>query len=196
MSIRKFSTASISAGTNKSTKLWDQETFQSGMFALATVSLTTATSSIVFSGIPADYTHLQIRGTIIGSATSWVRMQINSDTASNYSMHELRGNGSSATAAAALTADHMWLGLTTSSSYPTSFVTDLLDYRNTSKLKVARSLYAQDQNGAGQTGLTSAVWFKAGSGVTSDAITSLTFLINGGNFNANSQIALYGIKVA
>jgi hypothetical protein len=164
------------------------------MFALATVSLTSTASSIVFSGIPADYTHLQIRGTIIGSTTSWVRMQINSDTGNNYTLHELRGNGTSATSATAATQDHIWLGLTTSSSFPTSFVTDLLDYRNTSKLKVARTLYTQDQNGAGQTGLTSGVWFKAGSGVTSDSVTSLTFLINGGNFNANSRIALYGIK--
>jgi hypothetical protein len=164
------------------------------MFALATVNLTSAQSSITFSGIPADYTHLQIRGTVFGSTTSWVRMQINSDTANNYTLHELRGNGSSATASTAATQDHIWLGLTTSSSYPVSFVTDLLDYRNTSKLKVAKSLYAQDQNGAGQTGLISGVWFKAGSGVNSDAITSLTFLIGGGNVNANSQIALYGIK--
>ena len=192
MSIKRLSGAGLT--TPKSNKLWDQVTFQSGMFALATVSLTTAASSIVFSEIPADYTHLQIRGTIIGSATSWVRMQINSDTASNYTLHELRGNGSSATSSTAATQDHIWLGLTTSSSYPVSFVTDLVDYRNTSKLKVARTLYAQDQNGAGQVGLTSGVWFKAGSGVTSDAITSLTFLIGGGNYNANSQISLYGIK--
>jgi hypothetical protein len=192
MSIKRLSGAGLT--TPKSNKLWDQVTFQSGMFALATINLTTTASSIVFSDIPQNYTHLQIRGTIIGSATSWIRMQINSDTASNYAMHEMRGNGSSATAASAVPADHIWLGLTTSSSFPTSFVTDLLDYRNTSKLKVTRSLYGQDQNGAGQTGLTSGVWFKAGSGVTSDAVTSLTFLINGGNFNANSQIALYGIK--
>lgn len=193
MALRRLSTSSIQTN-GKSSKLWDQTTFQSGMFALATVSLTSTASSIVFSGIPADYTHLQIRGTIIGSTTSWVRMQINSDTGNNYTLHELRGNGTSATSATAATQDHIWLGLTTSSSFPTSFVTDLLDYRNTSKLKVARTLYTQDQNGAGQTGLTSGVWFKAGSGVTSDSVTSLTFLINGGNFNANSRIALYGIK--
>jgi len=193
VALRRLSTSSIQTN-GKSSKLWDQTTFQSGMFALATVSLTSTASSIVFSGIPADYTHLQIRGTIIGSTTSWVRMQINSDTGNNYTLHELRGNGTSATSATAATQDHIWLGLTTSSSFPTSFVTDLLDYRNTSKLKVARTLYTQDQNGAGQTGLTSGVWFKAGSGVTSDSVTSLTFLINGGNFNANSRIALYGIK--
>ena len=194
MALRRLSTSSIQTN-GKSSKLWDQTTFQSGMFALATISLTSAQSSVTFSGIPADYTHLQIRGTIIGSATSWVRMQINSDTANNYTLHELRGNGSSATSATAATQDHIWLGLTTSSSYPVSFVTDLLDYRNTSKLKVARTLYGQDQNGAGQTGLTSGVWFKAGSGVTSDAITSLTIFLSGSTiFSANTQFSLYGIK--
>ena len=103
MAIRKFSTASISAGTNKSTKLWDQETFQSGMFALATVSLTTAASTITFSSIPSDYTHLQIRGIARSASTGGsMRIDFNSDAnGANYARHLLMGDGSSATASAA-----------------------------------------------------------------------------------------------
>jgi len=145
-------------------------------------------SSVTFSSIPSTYKHLQIRGMMIGSATSWVRMQLNSDTGTNYAIHELRGNGSSASASATTSADHIWLGLTTSASYPVSFVTDILDYTNTNKNTTARSLYGQEQSGAGQTGITSGVW------LNTSAVNNITLFINGGNLNQYSSFALYGVK--
>jgi hypothetical protein len=158
------------------------------MEPIATNLLGSGTATVTFNNIPQGYKHLQIRGMMIGAATSWQRMQLNGDTGSNYPIHELRGNGTSASTSASTPADHIWLGLTTSSSYPLSFITDILDYANVNKYKTVRSLYGQDQNGAGQTGITSGVWLNTAP------INSISLYINGGNLNANSRFSLYGIK--
>ena len=200
MSIRKFSTASISAGTNKSTKLWDQETFQSGMFALATVSLTTTASSIVFSGIPSNYTHLQIRGIARSASTGGsMRMDLNSDaTGTNYARHLLLGDGASASSSGA-NADSVTAAV---GDFPTSSMTasvfgaytiDILDAFSTSKTKTIRSLSGFDVNGSGgYIQLRSCLWF-----ATPAAITSVKLYEgSGSNFAANTTFSLYGIKSA
>jgi hypothetical protein len=145
-------------------------------------------ASVTFAGVPTGYRHLQIRGMAFCSATSWVRMQFNGDASANYPIHELRGNGSSASSSGSSGSDHIWLGLTTSASYPVSFVTDILDYAKTNKNKTVRSLYGQDQNGAGQVGLTSGVW------LNTSAVNTITLFISGGNLNQYSSFALYGVK--
>jgi hypothetical protein len=198
MSIKRLSGAGLT--TPKSNKLWDQTTFQSGMFALATVSLTSTASSIVFSGIPANYTHLQLRMNSINASAQSVIMQFNSDTSSNYAKHALFGNGSSASAGGYATQSYINIqgySIAGGTPNPVVGVVDILDYANTSKLKTVRILSGFDANGSGEVSLNSGLWFKAGSGVTSDAVTTITLkLESGGNFAAYSHFALYGIKVA
>ena len=196
MSIRKFSTASISAGTNKSTKLWDQETFQSGMFALATVSLTTAASAVTFSDIPSNYTHLQIRGS--GRAANSVTdenliIQFNNDTGANYSLHNLYGTGAAAGANASANASVSYFARVTGASSNASIygivIADVLDYTNTSKYKTIRSLSGHDQNGSGYVTLMSGSWR------STSAITTITIKNDAAsNIAAGSTFALYGIK--
>jgi len=186
MAIRKFSTASISAGSNKSTKLWDQETFQSGMFALATVSLSTSASSISFTGIPTNYTHLQVRGLHKHSGSgAWATIELNSDTtASNYTYHRLYGDGSAAAAEANASLNRCF------TSYPHwgSAIIDVLDYANTSKNTTIRTLGSWDGNGSGEVNYVSNLWKNTA------AVTTLT--INLSSFVQYSHFALYGIKVA
>jgi len=203
MAIRKFSTASISAGTNKSTKLWDQETFQSGMFALATVSLTSAASSVEFSSIPQNYTHLQIRGIMKDVTTGAadydaMRIQYNGDTGTNYSWHYLKGEGSgSGGAGYASSSSYLWSstvmrsGTGQTSAYSTSII-DILDYANTSKYKAQRWLNGTEFN-------ANYPWLGLGSGLwqSNSAITSIKMYMDTGvNFAAYSHFALYGIKAA
>lgn len=206
MSIRKFSTASISAGTNKSTKLWDQETFQSGMFALATVSLTTTASSVVFSGIPSNYTHLQIRALAQTNRGTYgvdsLHMTFNGDAGSNYTVHWLYGDGSSASSGSLsnpttyLRAGDGLIGTSTGGTFGAAVI-DVLDYTSSSKNKTMRTLSGVDVNGTvggigGRAGLGSGVWLNS-----SAAISSINLFPQAGTlWTANSHFALYGIKVA
>ena len=67
-------------------------------YQIATSTASTgAVSDITFSNIPSDYTHLQIRGIARSSRASvnndQIMVQLNADTATNYSYHRLQGDG-------------------------------------------------------------------------------------------------------
>jgi hypothetical protein len=80
-----------------------------------------------------------------------------------------------------------YIGYFSGNSYPGAIVTDILDYANTNKYKVTRSLYGQDLNGDGNVFLSSSSW------MNTSAITSIKFY-TGNNLAQNTKIALYGIK--
>lgn len=143
-------------------------------------------ASITFSGIPSTYQHLQLRGYNTNNALGWVSAIFNSDTGSNYRQHELRGDGSSASAVATAQVTSMSLYLHNTS--PSSGVVDILDYGNTNKNKVVRTLGGYDSNGGGYISLTSNLW------MSTAAITSITLTSSTSNFNQYSSFALYGIK--
>jgi hypothetical protein len=160
--------------------------------SLATVTLTASTASITFAGIPNTYKHLQIRSISKPSAISWVAMQFNSDTGLNYSRHDLRGDGSSASAEASTSTNYMLLNLylpTPASNVFNVGVTDILDYTNTSKNTTVRTLGGTDANGSGNVDLTSGLW------MNTSAVSSITLTTNNGSTLAQySQFSLYGIK--
>lgn len=155
-------------------------------------------SSISFTSIPATYTHLQVRCFVRSAgASANLTMQINGDTANNYTYHVLYGDGSTVTAAGAGTGlpynftGYMPISSSTANAFGTA-VTDILDYTNTSKYKTTRSLVGADMNGSGLVQLASGLW------LNTNAITQLDFKVsNGGsNFAQYSSFALYGIKGA
>ena len=68
------------------------------MFPIGMVSVGSAgASTIEFTSIPSTYTHLQIRGinrfTRTADSTGSLYMQLNADTGSNYSFHQLYNYG-------------------------------------------------------------------------------------------------------
>jgi len=71
-------------------------------------------------------------------------------------------------------------------------VYDILDYSLTNKYKTLRVLCGSEDN----TALGSEARFGSGLWLNTAAITSMTFLANGGsaNFVQYSQFALYGVK--
>ena len=160
--------------------------------SIATNTLTSAQPSITFSSIPATFTHLQLRCTILASsANSDIQVVFNGDTASNYSQHYLYGNGASAAAAGGANQPFFYLGINAGdTTYPVVSVADILDYRNTNKYKTARALNGFDRNGSGHA------FFSSGNWRNTNAITSLTIFPNTGDFNTYSSFALYGIKGA
>jgi hypothetical protein len=161
--------------------------------SIATVNVGSGgTSSITFSSIPSTYTHLQIRA-FTGTATYWSNagyLAFNGDTTtSNYNDHAIYGSGASVASYYDSTNQGLfYLGKSTSGF--DAAVIDILDYTNTNKYKVSRSLFGYDVNGAtGYVGLASGLWRNTA------AISSITITAGGaGDFAQYSQFALYGIK--
>jgi hypothetical protein len=172
--------------------------------ALATVTVPSGgLSTITFAGIPTGYKHLQIRYIARASgsvAYDFPRIRFNSDTASNYSWHVVRGDGNSATAAAGATQSTGYLpaitGATAASNIFGVGVTDILDYAATNKAKTVKTLGGYDANGvaAFNISFSSSAWYKNTSSVY-EAVNSIDLTVDGGsNFAQHSQFALYGVK--
>lgn len=166
--------------------------------SIATVTVGSGgASSVTFSSIGTDWTHLQIRAigraTRAGSTDS-VKLQLNSDTAANYDQHWLYGDGSSALAAATPNASFIYPVITTAatdlSNTFCAMVIDILDYRNTNKNTTVRALTGYDVNGGGYSMLTSGLWRNT------SAVTSISFSPGSSNWAQYSHFALYGIKSA
>jgi hypothetical protein len=157
-------------------------------------------SSVSFTSIPSTYTHLQIRAFGFTNRATFgvdgVKHRFNSDSGSNYAIHQIYGEGSTVFAdggGSQTSAGGSNLG-TTVSSYPGSYVLDILDYANTNKYKTTRLLGGTDLNGtiagvAGYLGLYSGLWLNTA------AISTITITPNIGTaFTQYSSFALYGIK--
>ena len=160
--------------------------------SIATGVGTGSSGTITFSSIPSTYKHLQVRWIATASTGGAIYINLNSDGGSNYSSHNINGNGSTAVAQAqTATANPLIIrngGITTTGDTMTVGVFDLLDYGNTSKNKTWRNLGGYDANGSGLIELASGAWYNTA------AITSLSFIHNGGNFTTDTVFALYGIK--
>ena len=166
--------------------------------SLATVSLSTSTATISFAGIPSGYKHLQIRGIAKNNAAfagyDYVHATFNGDTGSNYSLHYLYGNGSSAIAGGNSGLTYSRVGnlaqLNTTNVFGASII-DILDYSSTVKNKTIRSLSGHDANGNNTDGV---VHFYSSAWSNTNPITSITLFPANGSFVANSTFALYGVK--
>jgi hypothetical protein len=150
-------------------------------------------NTVTFSSIPGTYSHLQLRilARTATSASDFISVRFNGDSASNYGFHYLRGDGSSASAGAttpdSVIAWNIADGGDTANSFNAS-IFDVLDYANTNKYKTARLLDGHDFNGSGQVELRSGAWR------STSAITSIEVFTFGPNFATGTSIALYGIK--
>lgn len=167
--------------------------------SIATVSVGAGgSSSIDFSSIPGTYSHLQIRGIVrssLASSTAGFIMRVNSDSGSNYSAHNLGGDGAGTQANAYVSNTYMYPGPAMPAANATAsifgaMIIDILDYADTNKYKTMRALSGFDANGSGQIYLNSANWRNT------NAITSVSLLFTSSNAVQYSHFALYGIKSA
>ena len=164
--------------------------------SLATVTPSGSTGTITFAGIPNTYRHLQIRAigrSDYAGSNVQLAMRFNSDSASNYSTHNLIGVGSGSGTATG-TANTTYIeggqmaGATLSASIYGVTIIDVLDYQDTNKFKTSRSLSGFDANGSGQVLLSSGSWR------STVAVNSITLLAGAGNWTSVSQFTLYGVK--
>jgi hypothetical protein len=152
-------------------------------------------SSITFSSIPSTYTHLQIRGLCASTyaLTNGIslRVQINGVSTSSYAIHNINGNGSAAAAENGTSNPYLNAGYIVGSSAPantfSAVIMDFLDYTNSNKNPVMRSLGGSETNSVGQVGLFSGILATAG------AISSIT-IFTASNLAQYSSFALYGVK--
>lgn len=160
--------------------------------------LATTTSSVTFSSLSASYTHLQIR--IAGrftAATSQnaVTLRFNSDSATNYAHHWLRGNGTTASTSGSTTQAQIVAAYMPGANEATNIygaaVIDILNFNNANKTKVVRGF-------SGRFG--AAGWIEETSGFwnSTAAITSILVsdAVGSGSFAAGTRISLYGIRGA
>lgn len=156
-------------------------------------------TSITFSNVPQNYEHLQLRfftrGKTAGLTGACVhRLRFNNDSGTNYTYHQLRGNGSSAGAEGGsslsngATVGYYPAGGETANAF-SAIVCDILDYTNTNKYKTVRALDGWDGNGSGYSSLNSGLW------MSTSAITTILVACDDG-LGQYSTVALYGIKRA
>jgi len=161
-------------------------------------------SSIDFTSIPSTYKHLQIRAIgrsnyAISTGGDYAKLRFNSDTATNYSLHYIQGDGASVAAGA--TASSSWINILrfavnladgVSSAMAVS-ITDILDYTSVNKNKTVRSLSGMELNTGNTQGaidFQSGAWYNSANAITSISLTPG----NGTLWTQNTQVALYGIK--
>jgi hypothetical protein len=165
--------------------------FQGDYWALATTTLSSSASSIILTGIPSNYRHLQLRMLLRSTTTNGdVGLFVNG---SLYSArrHSLSGNGSTASAGSdtANAIARQTQSTDTANVFATSII-DIFDYTNLEKFKTIRQFGGFDLNGSGAINSQSQL-IKDKSLITSITIAPYN---SSGSFDTYSQIALYGIK--
>lgn len=158
---------------------------------IATQTLASVAATVTFSSISGAYTDLVL--VITPASTTGnpdINLQFNSDTASNYSVTSVSGNGTTATStrASAQTAIKINQTATLDSTLGNSnYVININNYSNatTNKTVVSRS------NRAGN-GTTASV----GLYRSTSAITAIDVKISSSTFAIGSTFTLYGIKAA
>lgn len=193
MAIKKFKQSSILNDKKYVSFLAGNNAYiPTGFHSIATFTATGSETTTTFSSIPQGYTHLQLRLNLTGTRYNSPSLQINGDTGNSYPNHGIYGRENSTSGAYGNPAQNLYYlsyACNTPLTYPWVGITDILDYKNTSKYKTMKSFIGgQNNTTAGYNGveLNSGLW------LNTSAITSLTLF--GMTFNTGSTIALYGIK--
>lgn len=159
-----------------------------------TNTLASAASSVVIdvSGYQ-QYTNLKIVMSPVASSgsTTYVAMQFNSDTATNYSETYMTGNGSSATSARDPNVNATYLYNTGAPTTAGNLIvtTYLMNYASSSMNK---TLLTRSNNASAYTNAYAGLWR------SNSAITSITISPVGGSgtYAAGSTFSVYGIGTA
>jgi len=147
----------------------------------------TSTNTITFNSISSTYTDLVVVASAGATATGCgISYQVNGDTSSIYSVTALRGNG--ATASSFRQTGNNQVVVSNVSEPPTTgagtYIINFQNYSNTNTYKTSIS-----RGNAAAAGVDTFV----GLWRSTAAITSITLLISGGNYNSGSTFSLYGI---
>lgn len=150
---------------------------------IASLTLSAATSSVTFSGIPQTYTDLVIVASYSRSASGNGLIRFNSDTASNYSYVYILGDGTTASSSKQGNRTSAVFGYEGTNIQNTAII-NIIGYSNstTNKTFISRS---------NDSTLGTVAWVNLWRNTS--AITSVELYPNSGNFNSGSTFNIYGI---
>jgi len=158
--------------------------------AIATQTLASSASSIIFSSIPSTYTDLRLTfsGARTGTGAYWVRF--NNDSSVLYSQTVLYGDGASVSAGGQNNADLLEFSFfTTFNTIPIFTSIDLFSYSGSTNKTVLMDL-AKDNNGSGYVGKYACLYR------STSAINRIDLIAPTNNFAIGCTATLYGIKNA
>ena len=172
--------------------------------SIATATGTGSNTSITFSSIPSTYKHLQIRTlyrdtNTPGTTRQTLGVEFNGSGGTNYSVHHLRGTGSTTVAAGFANYPYITVecagaaGNTTSNVYGVAVI-DIHDYASSTKNKTVR--YFSGINDNTTTDGSQGVVIGSGAWNQTAAITSIKLTCGDTAFASGCVFALYGIKGA
>ena len=153
-------------------------------------------TSITFSNIPQKYKVLRIIGTGKSTRTNadsaGAQFQFNSDTGNNYEDYVIYGQGGSFQTDITNSYDRIYTEICFGSAQNNQFggfITDIIDYTNTTKYKTVKSLSSYGKSN-GWIALCGGTWRSTA------AINTIKVMISAsadGNFAQYSQVSIYGI---
>jgi hypothetical protein len=156
---------------------------------IATTTLGSAQGTITFSSIPSTYTDLRLVMTFTTTAGELIKAQYNGDTATNYSVTSLYGDGSTAGSFRVTSINYVYVTNGSDTTVPHFATLDIFSYAGSTN-KTSLGTQSRDNNGSGTVGQFVHLW-----GSTS-AINSIALFPNSGNFKTGTTATLYGILKA
>lgn len=154
---------------------------------IATTTLSSNTTEITFSSIPATYTDLVlILNTKFVTAQS-LSIRLNSDTASNYSNTQLYGTGTSALSTRNTGSAYMFLA-----AISTEWATNILNFMNYSNATTYKSVLVRQSPGNTDVAANIGLW-RSTAAISTIAIQAYTTATN---FVTGTTATLYGIAAA
>jgi len=161
---------------------------------IATVTLTSTTTSLTISSIPQTYTDLAFTASMTTDAdTANIILRFNNDSSTLYSATSLSGTGSTVTTYKESNQGRVLITTATASSnatVPGVLVGSVMNYANTTTNKTA--IWRWNVPSATYPGVLGQVALYR----STSAITQINLIASGNNFTAGSTFTLYGITAA
>lgn len=157
---------------------------------LASQTLGSNQATVTFSGISGSYTDLVLIMNVKGSTANFPQLRFNSDTGSNYSRTVLTGNSSTASSSRDSNATAAYINYnayTSTSEFNYNSITFIMNYSNSTTYKTQLTRAGNASSG---TDVVATLWRNT------NAITSITCMMNTGDYATGSTVTLYGIKAA
>lgn len=165
--------------------------------SIATVSAASGGStSLTFTNIPQNYTHLQIRGvarnTSSANTEAFSVITFNGDTSNSYSSFDIYSQGSAVSQLSSYQVANAFGPEAPNDGMPSNIyagaVIDILDYNNTSKYKSFRTVTGFDNVTA-----VGYIFFHGSVYSQFAPISSITLTSSGTAFKSGTTFSLYGI---
>jgi hypothetical protein len=154
---------------------------------IATATGTGSSNTITFTSIPSTYTDLVIilNGSL--SAGANVRMTLNNDSGTNYSMTVLAGDGSSASSyRASNDVNFQYVGFT-----DTGISTTIIQVMNYSNTTTNKTMIQRNSKASNQAQAAVGLWRNTGAVNRLDLFAS-----NSSTWTTSTTATIYGIKAA